>query len=82
MKLSGFTLVFGFALFGVAQSAHADAAADFARVVKDYQTAEAGLRPRRASLTNGDYLDRNGEELTSAYLEAAAEDRQRGAHRA
>src|SRR5438105_529421 len=61
----GFAAAIGAVAFAFASTAYADAGADFARVLKDYQAAEERLRPPR---DRADYLDRNGEELAPAYL--------------
>lgn len=52
-----------------ASPALAAAGADWARLLRDHEAAERELSPSPRNRDNGDYLDRNGEELTAAYLE-------------
>ena len=50
-------------------AAGAATSADWARLLRDHEAAERELSPSPRNRDNGDYLDRNGEELTAAYLE-------------
>jgi uncharacterized protein (DUF885 family) len=73
MAVMGFRRASLAALMGVlllSGPAIAAAGADWARVLRDHEAAERELRPSPRVRDNGDYLDRNGEALTAAYLKA------------
>jgi uncharacterized protein (DUF885 family) len=70
MRVAPCLIAAGLSALLLAGPARADAGGDFARVLRDYQNAEAGLRPSQRARDNGDYLDRNGEALTAGYLDA------------
>ncbi len=65
MRCFSFAVAVVCAALSLAGAARADAGADLARVLRDYQAAQANLRPTARDSAN---LDRNGEELKPAYI--------------